>query len=211
MELVEAIRTRRSVKKFDPNHEMTDAEIRRLFELVALAPTSFNMQNWQFVAVRDAEQKARLCAAAWNQAQVRDASLVVVCAGDLEAHRRTDRYLRKAPEEVRSMFEPMISGFYEGKRDLLIQEACRSLGFAGMIMMLVARDMGLDSCPMIGFEPDKVADICGLDEDRPPLLMITIGKALEPARPRMGLLNLEEFVSLERYGNRGLTGEIPDA
>ncbi len=108
------------------------------------------------------------------------------------------------------MLEPMIMRFYDGNDDLLLQEACRTTGIAGMTMMLLAREMGYDSCPMIGFEPAKVSEILGLDEDHPPLMLLTIGKPLEPARPRMGLLDLEEFVSIDSFGNHPLKGEIPD-
>ena len=209
MELLEALRSRRSVKNFDPEARMTDAEVKSFFEHVALAPSSFNMQNWHFVAVRDPEQKAKLHAACFNQDQVRDASLVVVCTGSLKAHENTDRYLRHAPTEIRSMFEPMIEQFYGSNADLCMQEACRSIGIASMAMMLLAREMGYDSCPMIGFDPGKVSESVGLDADHPPLLVLTIGKALQPARTRMGLLDLQEFVSLETFGNAGLEGEVP--
>jgi nitroreductase len=209
MELLEALRSRRSVKHFDPDHSIDDGELRHLLSNVALAPTSFNMQNWHFIAVREQATKEKLCAAAYNQPQVKDAALVVVCAGDYKAHERMARYLRHAPDEVREKLEPMIMGFYGDNESLRVQEACRSIGLAGMAMMLVAREMGYDSCPLIGFDPAKVSDVMGLDEDHPPLLMVTIGKPLEPARPRMGLLDFEEFVSLESFGNAGLKGEVP--
>jgi nitroreductase len=211
VEFLEALRSRRSVKQFDPNHEITDDEVRRVFEHAALTPTSFNMQNWQFVAVRDQSVKDELCAASWGQAQVREASLVIVCAGDLTSHRKADRYLRKASEKARGALEPMIGGLYEGKDDLLMQEACRTTGLVGMTIMLMAREMGYDSCPMIGFDPKKVTAIVGLDADHPPLLLLTIGKALQPAHPRMGLFDLEEFVSIDKFGQRTLTGEIDDS
>lgn len=210
MELLEALRTRRSVKSFDPSHEITDDEVRTLFENVALAPTSFNMQNWHFVAVRNKKTREKLCAASWHQSQVKDASLVVVCCGALQAHRATDRYLRKAPEAVREKMAPMIGGFYESNDDLCKEEACRTIGIGGMAMMLMAREMGYDSCPMIGYDPKQVSEIVGLDDNHPPLMMVTIGKPLQPARPRMGLLDLEEFVSIDRFGEHSLTGEIPD-
>ena len=210
MELLDALRQRRSVKRYDPNHQMSDEELRKLFQGALLAPTSFNMQNWHFVAVRDAEQKEKLCAASWNQAQVKDGSLVIVLCGDYTAHRRTDRYLRNAPSEVKEALSGMVENFYEGKDAMLRDEACRSLGFAGMAFMLLAKDMGYDSCPMIGFDPKQVAEIVGLDADHPPLLMIVIGKGTEPARPRMGLMNLEEVVSLDRFGDHGLVGDMGD-
>jgi len=210
MELLEAIRTRRSVKQFDPNHEITDEELRFLFEHAALSPSSFNMQNWRFVAVRDKALKEKLKEASWGQAQVADASVCIVISGDLKAHEDCSRYLRNAPPEVREALEPMIKGFYDGHPDRIMQEACRSVGIVSMAIMLLAREMDYHSCPMIGFDPRKVSEIVGLDEDHPPLMMVVIGKALAPARPRMGLLSLEELVSIDRFGNHPLRGEIPE-
>ncbi|HPF36919.1 MAG TPA: nitroreductase family protein, partial [Candidatus Krumholzibacteria bacterium] len=63
MDLFDAVAQRRSVKKFDPSHAMTEAEIASLFEAVILSPTSYNIQNWRFVLVTDPERKAALRAA----------------------------------------------------------------------------------------------------------------------------------------------------
>jgi len=209
MDLVTAIETRRSVKHFDPTRQLSDDELLQLVRLGAMAPTSFNMQNWQFVAVRETENKAALCAAAYNQSQVADASVVIVLCGNLRSHADTSRYLRHAPEEQRAMFDGMIQGFYAKNDALARDEACRSIGFAGQNMMLAARAMGLDSCPMIGYDPGKVTELLGLPEHCPPLLMLAIGEAKEPARPRLGLLDFHEVLSCEKFDNRVLEGEIP--
>ena len=153
METLAAIRARRSVKKYDPEHRLSDAELRTLLEHLALTPSSFNMQNWHFVVATDREVQAELCAAAWNQKQVRDCSATFVLCGDLKAHLRYDRYLREAPANVQEMMRGFVEGLYAGKDDLLRDEACRSIGLAGMNLMLAAKDLGYDSCPMIGFDP----------------------------------------------------------
>ena len=210
MNLLDAIRTRRSVKHFDPNHEISDDELRQLMEYVALTPSSFNTQNWHFVAVRNKDTKEIICAAAWGQAQVKDAALVVVLCGRLDLGAGKERYLRKAPDDVKKNLGGMIDQFYDNNPSLSRDEACRSVGLAGMNMMLMSREMGYESCPLIGFDPKKVAEILSIPEDHPPLMMVTIGKGLEPARPRMGLFDLEEFVSTESFGEHQLKGEVPD-
>lgn len=85
MTAIEAIETRRAVKHFDPTHRMTDEEIARLIELAKLAPSSFNMQNYRFVLVSDPELRKQIRAVAWDQAQVTDASLLVILCADLTA------------------------------------------------------------------------------------------------------------------------------
>ncbi len=199
MELIDTIKQRRSVKYFDPHHTMPDEELRHLLSLAMLSPSSFNMQHWRFIAVRDAGIKEQLCEASWYQRQVRDASLVLVIACDLSAHEGVARCWEDAPAEVQQKMVPMIQGFYRGQEQLIRDEGARSAGLVGMTLMLLAVDLGYDSCPLIGFDAKKVMSILNLPEEYPPMLMITIGKALKPARPRPGLLRLEEAVRLERF------------
>lgn len=209
MELLAALVARRSIRKFDPQHRLSEAELRHLIGHAQLAPTSFNMQNWHFVVVTEAAVKEKLWLASWKQAPVKDASAVIVIAGDFGGHRRTDVYLRHAPPETGARMAKLILGLYDGNAQLLRDEACRSAGFAGMALMLAAKDMGLDTCPMIGFDPAQVAEALGLDADHPPLLMLPVGKALAPPFPRTGFLDFADSVSLERYGNRPWRGEPP--
>jgi len=211
MNLREAIRARRSVKHYDPTHRFSEEELRSILSHAVLAPTSFNMQNWHFVVVTDKAVQEQLCAAGWNQAQLKDASATIVLAGNLKGYLNFEKTLRNAPDNIKEMFSGMIPGFYEGKEQLQRDEATRSIAMAAQNMMLVAKDMGYDSCPMIGYDPVKVAEIVGLPEGHPPLMILTIGKGLQPAQPRMGLLKFEDVVSIDRFGNHGLTGEFDEA
>ena len=78
MNIIEAIEGRRSVKHYDAQYVMPEADIQKLVHLAKLAPSSFNMQNYRFVLVRDPELRRQIRAVAWDQAQVTDASLLVV-------------------------------------------------------------------------------------------------------------------------------------
>ena len=71
---------------------MTEIEIQALLELALLSPTSFNMQNWRFVVVTDPEKRAAIEAAAWNQAQVTEASILIILCADLHAYEDGARY-----------------------------------------------------------------------------------------------------------------------
>jgi nitroreductase len=208
MNVLDAIKKRRAIKHYDADHKLTDQELRTLFSAAALAPTSFNIQNRHFVAVVDQERKNQIQAAAWGQEHVRDASVVVVMTGDLKAHEKTDRFLRDAPAAVREQFEPMIGQFYDGNDALLRDEACRSVGLAAMNLMLAAQALGYESCPMIGFDPVQVSEAIGLDADHPPLMIVVVGKGTKQAWPRLGLLQLEELVSVNQFGNHSVTGDV---
>lgn len=200
MDTLTAIRERRSVKHYDPNHKMTDEEIKSLMEYTLLSPTSFNMQNWRFVVVKDQEVKNQLKSASFNQAQVSDASIVILICGDLKAsEKEPQRYWRNAPSAVQNQIVPMIGGFYNDKPQLQRDEAMRSSGIAGQTIMLTAKAMGYDTCPMIGFDAQKVAEIINLPNDYILSFMIVVGKAVQPAKERAGQLDLAEVVSFDTF------------
>ena len=194
MDTITAIKERRSVKHYDPVHEMNEVEIKTLLELALLSPTSFNMQNWRFVVVTDPEKRAAIQAAAWNQAQVTEASITILLCAKLNAHEDAGRYWVHAPQSVQDILVPMISPFYQNNAQLRRDEAMRSIGIAAQTLMLTAKSMGYDSCPMIGFDPEKVAEIIDLPENHVIGMMLTVGKALKDANVRSGQLPYDEVV-----------------
>lgn len=82
----ETIESRRSVKHFDPNHVMPEADLAELIRLTKLAPSSFNMQNYRLVVIRDKERQKQIRAAAWDQAHVEGASALFIMCADVESH-----------------------------------------------------------------------------------------------------------------------------
>lgn len=200
METHESIRLRRSVKHFDETHRMTMEEERALLSLAVLSPTAFNIQNWRFVVVRDKALRRQIREAAWDQAMVTDASLLIVLCADLKAwEKEPHRYWAEAPEDVQGMMLPMIDGYYRGKEQVQRDEAMRSCGMAAQTLMLAAKSMGYDSCPMDGFDFARVAELLNLPEDHVVSMFVTIGKAREPARPRSGQLAVGEVVISDRF------------
>lgn len=199
MDTTIAIHQRRSIKNFDPNHKMGEVEIQELLELALLSPTSFNMQNWRFVVVSDQAKMDAIRAAAWNQAQVSEASILIVLCANLDAHIDGARYWVHAPEPVQAMLVPMIEPFYKDKPTLQRDEAMRSIGIAAQTLMLTAKSMGYDSCPMIGFDSAKVAEIINLPENHIIGMMLPVGKAIKDANVRGGQLPYEEVVFTDGF------------
>jgi nitroreductase len=200
METLEAIYARRAVKKYDPQHEMSDSEITELMNAAIQSPTSFNMQNWRFVVVRDKALRKEIRAVSNDQIQVTDASLLLLLTADLKAwQKQPERYFRNAPPPVAKMLVDWMRPFYEGKDRLQRDEAMRSCGIAGQTIMLAAKAMGYDSCPMIGFDIEAVGKLIRLPEDHVISFMITVGKALEPAWPKPGQLDLSEVIVHDHF------------
>jgi nitroreductase len=195
MNTLEAIKSRRAIKHYDPEHRLTADEERQLLELALLAPTAFNIQNWRFVVVRDMETRRRIRAAAWDQAQVTDASLLVILCGNLKAWEQDPaRYWRNAPQPVQDFLVPAIAQYYTGRPQVERDEVMRSCGMAGQTLMLAAKAMGYDSCPMDGFDYDAVGKIINLPEDHVISYMVAIGRQVKESWPRPGQLPYEEVV-----------------
>jgi len=195
MNTKQAIEARRAVKHYDADHRMTPAEVEELMSLAVLSPTAFNIQNWRFVVVTDAGLRKQIRAAAWDQAQVTDASLLIVLCADLQSWEKSpERYWADAPEEVQGFLLPAIDAYYRGKDQVQRDEAMRSCGIAAQTLMLSAKAMGYDSCPMDGFDFEKVAELINLPEDHVIAMFVVIGKGTKDAWPRPGQLDLDDVV-----------------
>ena len=200
MNVSEAIEARRSVKHYDPDHVMPEADLAELIRLTKLAPSSFNMQNYRILVVRDPETRQQIRATAWDQPQVTDASVLFIMCADLTAHlANPSDYWSHAPEEVQNILGPMIKPFYEGNDTLIRDEAMRSAALAGMTLMLAAKDMGYDSCPMIGFDAAKVAELINLPENYTIGFMIPVGRQAQPGWERGDRLPDEKVVTYDRF------------
>jgi len=200
MHVHEAIQTRRAIKHYDPDHRMTDEERTQLFELALKAPTAFNVQHWRIVHVADPSRRRQIRAAAWDQAQVTDASLLLVLCADLKAWERDpSRYWVNAPEPVQQILVPAITNYYSGREQTQRDECMRSCGILGQTLMLAARGMGYDSCPMDGFDFDAVARLINLPADHVIAFMVAVGKATQPAWPRPGQLPLADVLIRDHF------------
>ena len=193
MDTLQAIRDRRAVKHFDAAYEISAQDEQTLKELLRTAPTSFNMQNWRFLIVKDKEQRKKLREAAWGQAQVEEASLLFIICADLHAWRdRPERYWENAPQEVAEYLVGAMEPFYAHKKWQQRDEAMRSVGIAAQTLMIAAKGMGYDSCPMIGFDELQVADIINLPENYVVGMIVTVGKAAKPAQGKGGFIPDDE-------------------
>ncbi len=200
MDTFDAIKTRRAIKKFDNTYKMSDEQVQSLMKLTLLSPTSYNQQNWRFVTVTDQKVKEQIHVAARNQAQPLDGSLVILLCGNMNAWKDDPmRYWKNHPlekqEHVRDAMHKKYSDSPQNRRD----EAMRSCGFAAQTIMLAAKQMGLDSCPMVGFEYDQMAKIINLPSDHIIVMMIVVGKAASPAAERGGQLSLDEVVFENKF------------
>ena len=200
MDVKTAIESRRAVKDFDPTHRMTEPEINELLALARLSPTAFNIQHWRFVIVQDPALRSAIREVTWMQPQTTDASLLIVLCADLKAwDKQPERYWRNAPADVRAGVVAAIGEYYRGREQVQRDEAMRSCGIAAQTLMLAAKAMGYDSCPMDLSDFAAVGKLIGLPDDHVIGLFVAIGKATRAARPRSGPLAAEDVVRIDRF------------
>ncbi len=200
METIEAIRSRRAIKHFDANHEMTAEEANEILSLAVLSPTAFNIQNWRFLVVDDPDLRKKIKEVAWGQSQVTDTSLFIILCADLKAwEKEPGRYWANAPKEVQEFMLPAIDEYYRDKEQVQRDEAMRSCGIVAQTIMLASKSLGYESCPMDGFDFDKVAELIQLPDDHVIAMFVAIGKGTKEAWPRPGQVSLDDVVVKNKF------------
>jgi len=200
MEVIEAIETRRSIKQFDPRHEMREEEIQKLLSLALLSPTAFNIQHWRFVLVKDKQLREKIRAATWMQPQITDASLLIMLCADLKAwEKQPERYWKNAPDDVRQGLLEAIDTYYRGREQVQRDEVMRSCGIAAQTIMLAAKAMGYDSCPMDLSDFEEVGKLINLPDDHVVSMFVAVGKGTRAPWPRGGQLPMEDVVKINHF------------
>lgn len=206
-ELKKVIEERRSANNFIKGVEIKKEELLEMFELLRLAPSCFNIQHTHYLVVNDEERKELLRDAAFKQYKVHTASAAILVLGDKEAYKDADKiYSGMASlgilheEEYKQMINS-INQLYEGRgSDFQRDEAIRNASLSAMMFMLIAKDKGWDTCPMIGFEADKMRKLFNIPERYEAALLITIGKEDTKKRRMRGYRkNINEFVSFNSF------------
>ncbi|MCY1502157.1 Protein DrgA [compost metagenome] len=200
MHIDDAIRSRRAIKGYDTSHSLSREEKDELLQLALFAPTAFNLQHVRLVEVSDPALRQRIRDVAWDQAQVTEASMLVLVCARLDAWEKdAARVWAEAPQPVQDFMAGAIDTYYRGKPQVQRDEVMRSCGLVAQTLMLAARGKGLDSCPMDGFDFDAVADLIRLPENHAIGLMVAVGKQAIEAKPRIGKLAFDEAVIRNRF------------
>ncbi|MBL4760813.1 MAG: nitroreductase family protein [Mariprofundaceae bacterium] len=200
MNTIDAIKERRSIKSFDANHKMPAEVKAEILSLATLSPTAFNIQNWRFLVVENQALREKIRDVSWEQAQVTDSSLFIVLCADLKAwEKKPERYWSNADKSVQEFVLPAIDGYYRDQEQVQRDEGLRSCGMAAQTLMLAAKSLGYDSCPMDGFDFKEVAKIIQLPDDHIITMFVAIGKGVQEPWPRAGQLAVNEVVICDKF------------
>ncbi|GBE30390.1 putative NAD(P)H nitroreductase YodC [bacterium BMS3Bbin04] len=203
MTVTEAINARRSVHSYDTSKSISDKELRELIELSTLAPSSFNLNHWRFITVRSDDGKKRLHAASFDQKHILDASAVLIVLGKIDAHEDVEKFtgdwVNKGYYADEKHLKIVTSKFYGLNPTVQRDEAIRSTSIMIGMMMLAAKERGLDTSAIIGFKPDEVVEAFNIPSNYLPVMLLTVGHELTPPPERVIRLNYDEIVYEETF------------
>lgn len=171
-ELLERLRWRYATKVFDAHRKIPSDVWHTLAESLVLTPSSFGLQPWEFIHVSTPALREELRAASWNQPQVTDAShFLVLAARTSLTEAEIDRFIAQVAadtevgKESLSGYRQMIVGFIAAMTpEALVAWAKHQSYIALGQLMGSAAMLGVDSCPMEGFDPAAYNRILGLTE-----------------------------------------------
>jgi nitroreductase len=174
-QLVHQLNWRYATKQFDPTRKITDRHWAALQEALRLSPSSFGLQPWKFIVVKDPAMRARLLPASWGQEQIVAASHLVVFAAkinlgesDLDAHLNRTAQVRGVPVATLAGLRTMMAGSLLQGMD----ESGRAAWAKNQIYLALgsllasAALLGIDACPMEGFDPARYDEILDLRQMR---------------------------------------------
>lgn len=207
MDIIQAIKERRSVNFFEPDTPIPDQTLRELLEVANLSPSSFNLQPWKVIVVRDPAKKKVLRQCAMNQPKVEEASAVLIMIADPKGvEENVERVLDSWQDlgfikpEMRDTYVDMIKTLY-GEKDSLKRKifAAKNTALFAMNLMIAAKGLGLDTHPMDGFDEDCIKKEFNIPADKIIPMIIAVGKlkrGITPL-PRAFRRRIEEFVVFE--------------
>lgn len=170
-QLLSALMWRYATKSFDPNRKLTSDVWSALEETLVLSPSSFGLQPYRFLVIDDRATREKLLAQAWGQRQVVDASHFVVFAArtsvtaeEIDAFIELTAKTRSIPKEALNAYRDMMRGslLNEGFKASAPHWAARQAYIALGNLMTAAAVLGVDACPMEGFDPAKFDELLGL-------------------------------------------------
>lgn len=184
------VKSRRSVRVYDPNFAISKDEIDELLRTAVLAPSSSNLQPWRFLVIQDAERKQQLLPIAFNQQQVVEASAVIAVLADLKSYEKAELIYDQAvkagymSEATKTDFVSRTVGMYGSLppaklRDIALVDG----GLVSMQLMLAAKAKGYDTVPMGGYDAAKFKEAFGISEQYAPVMLIALGKAAKEGHP----------------------------
>ena len=206
-DFMKAMDFRHACKVFDDTKKISDEDLKFILEAGRKSPSSFGMEAWKFLVITNEELKAKLRPACWDQVQVTSCShLVVVLAGidsvKVETGIPKQRFARREmPQETLDFYLGLYASHLENvlsSDDNIYSWTARQTYIAVGNMMTAAAFIGVDSCPIEGYDKGQVEQILGLDTSKYQLsVVLPFGYRLneQSSQKRESFEDIVEFIN----------------
>ena len=189
MNYLEILKFRHACKIFDENKKIGAGEFDFILEAGRLSPSSTGLEQWDFLVVQNKELREKIKAVSWNQAQITSCSHLVVILAKIKEIKVGSSYIdkmiaRRADKNIEAIAERqkffLLSNF-KNDDELTFQWSHEQCMIAATNMMNAAASLGIDSCPIEGFDRHALNEILGLDEsEKRVAIIVPFGYRLNP-------------------------------
>ena len=196
MNYLEILKFRHACKVFDESKKISAGEFDFILEAGRLSPSSTGLEQWDFLVVQNEELRQKIREASWNQVQITSCShLVVILAKVAEVksvgeyvEKMIDRRDDKSPEMIaarKKFYGDFLGGRFHGDDELVYHWSSKQCYIAAANMMTAAASLGIDSCPIEGFDEAALNKILGLDTSKQRVsLIVPFGYRVKPQPKR---------------------------
>lgn len=188
MTIHELLTKRFATKAFDSTKNVSQEDLTYILEAARLSASSGNTQPWKIIVVTNPDLRGKLREAGYGQAQITDAShlLVIATMKDpmVRVNKTTELIAAAAGPQSAENYATMIKGWIRPTEEQNITWLSRQTYLALQAMILAAAEKGIDSCPMEGFNPQAFNEILGLT-DCVATTLLPIGYATQPGLPKI--------------------------
>lgn len=168
-----------ATKSFDATKTLSPELQSKIEHAIQMAPSSFGLQPFHVVIITDPKIRAELREASYSQPQVAEASALFIFCARTDANERIDSYLDIAsggkPDTLARASEMMKGSLLSRGDDALLSWASRQAYIALGFGLAACAELGVDSCPMEGFDAKKVDEILGLPSHIKSLAYMAVG------------------------------------
>jgi nitroreductase len=195
-EFIEAMAFRHACKHFDTTKQIPAEQFESILEVARTSPSSFGMEPWRLIVVRNESLRKALKPLCWNQSQITECSELVILTTDNDIVRSRSPYVRKMFERRGLSAEAVDTyvGVYKNylapiENDELLLEnwTAKQSYIAAANMMTYAATLKIDSCPIEGFEKEQVEAVLDLPQGKTVALICAFGYRVDPQSPQMRL------------------------
>jgi len=199
MEFKNILEERYATKMFD-GKRIDDDKIEQIKDMIRLSPSALNIQPWKIKIIDDNDIKEKLSPATMDQPQIKSCSHLLVFCADTDLKGNADKMIGSlkaagVPEENIQFLESVLENFlgmFPG--DAAICEAQHHAFIATITAIYAAKSLGIDSCPMQGFNPAAFSEILELPENLVPTMIVPLGYPADEPMPKMRFPKEDIFI-----------------